>query len=137
MKGAEPSQETLGALVAYAKSLPYPPNPLLQEDGTPSDKASEAARRGYQLFIGKAGCVTCHVPPVYDKKDIEDVGSGGKFKVPSLRVVSLTAPYFHDGRYPTLEETVQVMWTYMQNAGSTEQLTDSDIRDLVEFLRIL
>ena len=37
----------------------------------------------------------------------------GKFKVPSLRVVSLTAPYFHDGRFATLEQTVRFMWEYV------------------------
>jgi len=137
MKGAEPSQETLEALVAYVTSLTYPPNPSLKADGTPTDNAPEAARRGYQLFVGKAGCQTCHVAPSYDKKDIEDVGSDGKFKTPSLRVVSQTAPYFHDGRFATLDETVRFMWSYVQKAGSTEQLTDTDLRDLVEFLRIL
>ena len=44
------------------------------------------------------------------------MNSGGKFKVPSLRVVSMTAPYFHDG-YAALEQTEQ------------------DVRDIVEFLK--
>lgn len=137
MKGAEPSQEMLDTLVAYVKSLAYPPNPILKEDGTPADNAPEAAKRGYQLFVGKAGCVTCHVAPSYDKKDVEDVGSDGTFKAPSLRVVAQTGPYFHDGRFATLEEAVRFMWSYVQKAGTSEQLTGSDIRDLVEFLRIL
>jgi cytochrome c peroxidase len=137
MKGPEPSQETLDALVAYVNTLSYPPNPFLKADGTPSDAASAAAKRGYQLFISKAGCQTCHLAPTYDKKGVEDVGSGGAFKVPSLRAVSQTAPYFHDGRYPTLEPAVRFMWDYMLKAGTTEQLTDADIQDLVEFLLIL
>jgi len=61
------------------------------------------------------------------------VESGGKFKAPSLRVVSRTAPYFHDGRFASLEETVSFMWGYVQKAGTTEKLTDDDLRDLVEF----
>jgi cytochrome c peroxidase len=137
MKGAEPSQETLDTLVAYVQSLSYPANPLLKEDGTPSDKAPDAAKRGYQLFVGKAGCQTCHVAPSYDKKDVEDVGSDGKFKVPSLRVVSQTAPYFHDGRFATLEDATRFMWEYMKKAGSTEALSDAEMHDLIEFLRIL
>ena len=36
--------------------------------------------------------MTCHVPASYDKKGPEDVGSGGPFKVPSLRNVSKTGP---------------------------------------------
>ncbi len=57
--------------------------------------------------------------------------------MPSLRVVSRTAPYFHDGRFATLEQTVGFMWEYVQKAGTTEKLTDDDLRDLVEFLKIL
>jgi cytochrome c peroxidase len=137
MKGAEPSPDTLAALAAYVRSLPHPANPNLKDDGSPSDGAPAAAKRGYELFLVKAGCKTCHEPPHYEKKDVEDVGSGGKFKVPSLRSVSRTGPYFHDGRYQTLEQTVRFMWEYVQKAGTTEKLTDDDIRDLVEFLKIL
>jgi cytochrome c peroxidase len=137
MKGPEPSPETLAALAAYVRSLPHPPNPNLREDGSPSDVAPAAARRGYELFLVKAGCKTCHEPPHYEKKDTEDVGSGGAFKVPSLRSVSRTGPYFHDGRYRTLEQAVRAMWEYVQKAGTSETLTDDDIRDLVEFLKVL
>lgn len=137
MKGAEPPPETLAALAAYVRSLAYPANPNLQDDGSPSDAAPAAAKRGYELFMVKAGCKTCHEPPHYEKKDVEDIGSGGKFKVPSLRSVSRTAPYFHDGRYQALEQAVQVMWEYVQKAGTTEKLSDADLRDLVEFLKIL
>jgi cytochrome c peroxidase len=137
MKGAEPSPETLAALAAYVRSLPYPDNPNLKDDGSPSDAAPTAAKRGYEIFMVKAGCKTCHEPPNFEKKDVEDVGSGGKFKVPSLRTVSRTAPYFHDGRYATLESTVQAMWEYVQKAGTSEKLSDDDLRDLVEYLKIL
>jgi cytochrome c peroxidase len=102
MKGAEPSPETLDAPAAYVRSLDYPANPNLKADGTPSDAAPAAAKRGYEIFTVKAGCKACHLPPVYDKKDLEDVETGGKFKVPS-----------------------------------TEKLTEADLSDLVEFLRIL
>jgi cytochrome c peroxidase len=137
MKGPEPSKETLTAIIAYLGSLSYPPNPYLNADGTPTDSAPAAAKRGYELFKGRAGCQTCHQGPAYDKKDVEDIESGGKFKVPALRVVSLTGPYFHDGRYATLDETVKAMWEYVKKAGTSENLTDADLKDLVEFLKIL
>jgi cytochrome c peroxidase len=137
MKGAEPSAETLEALVAYVRSLDYPVNPNLKADGTPSDAAPAAAKRGYEIFMVKAGCKACHLPPAYDKKDLEDVGTDGKFKVPSLRAVSRTAPYLHDGRFATLDQAVRFMWEYVQKAGTTEKLTDADLQDLVEFLKIL
>jgi cytochrome c peroxidase len=136
MKGAEPSPETLEALVAYLKTLDYPANPYLKADGTPTDAAPAAAKRGYELFTTKAGCKACHLPPVYDKKDLEEVDSGGKFKVPSLRAVSKTAPYFHDGRFKTLDEAVDFMWKYMQKAGTTEKMSDAEFKDIVEFHKI-
>ena len=92
MKGAEPAKETLDALAAYVKSLPNGPAPFLNQDGMLRDNAQADAKRGFALFSGKAGCMTCHVPASYDKKGPEDVGSGGPFKVPSLRNVSKTGP---------------------------------------------
>lgn len=136
MKGPEPATATLDALDAYVRSLGYPPNPNLNAAGTPAGGAPAAAKRGYDVFM-RAGCQACHVPPSFDKKEVEDVFSGGKFKVPSLRVVSRTAPYLHDGRFATLEETVRFMWEYVQKAGTTEKLTEKDLLDLMEFLRIL
>ena len=136
MKGPEPSPDTLNALEAYVRSLGYPPNSNLNAEGTPSATAPAAAKRGYQVFT-RAGCQACHLPPTFEKKDVEDIFSGGKFKVPSLRAVSQTGPYFHDGRFATLEQAVRYMWEYQQKAGTTEKLTESDLRDLVEFLRIL
>ena len=87
MKGPEPSPETLAALVAYVRSLGYPPNPYLNPDGSPTAAAPDAAKRGYAIFE-KAGCKACHLPPTFDKKDVEDVDSGGKFKVPVVRAPS-------------------------------------------------
>jgi cytochrome c peroxidase len=136
MKGKEPSADTLQALEAYVRSLGYPQNSNLNADGSPSATAPAAAKRGYAVFV-RAGCQACHLPPSFDKKDVEDVLSGGKFKIPSLRVVSDTAPYFHDGRFATLEEAMRYMWSYLQKAGTTETLTEDDLRDLLEFLRIL
>ena len=93
MKGPEPSPGALGALEAYVRSLGYPPNSNLNADGTPSAGAPAAAKRGYEVFM-RAGCQACHLPPTFEKKEIEDIFSGGKFKVPSLRVVSLNRPLF-------------------------------------------
>jgi cytochrome c peroxidase len=119
------------------RSLPHPPNTNVKEDCSPTDAAPAAAKRGFEIFTVKAGCKACHLPPTFDKKDLEEVDSGGKFKVPSLRSVSRTAPYFHDGRFATLEQAVRFMWQYQQKAGTTEKLSDQDISDLVEYMKIL
>ena len=84
---------------------------------------------GRQIFFGQVGnatCAACHgtdnfVPgPALNNNGLEfpyvDLGVGaitgnaadnGKFKVPSLRNIELTAPYMHDGRFATLEEVVE------------------------------
>src|SRR4030095_15020660 len=85
MKGAEPSKEALEALAAYVKSLPNGPAPFLNKDGMPTDTAPADVKRGFALFSGKAGCMTCHVPLSYDKKGPEDVGSGGRLQESALR----------------------------------------------------
>jgi cytochrome c peroxidase len=138
MKGAEPAKETLEALAAYMTSLPNPPAPFLNSDGMLRDTAPADVKRGFALFSGKAGCMTCHSPAAYDKKGPEDVGSGGAFKVPALRSVSKTAPYFHDGRYKTLEETVPVMFeAFKKKTESKDTLSDAEVRDIVAFLKAL
>jgi cytochrome c peroxidase len=136
MKGKEPTGEQLDRLAAYVESLEFPRNPNLNADGSASDAAPEAARRGYQVFL-KASCNVCHEPPVFSKADNEDIGSGGSFSVPSLRGVSTTAPYFHDGRFPTLRALIPVKLQFLKEMGSTETISDREIEDLLVYLSTL
>jgi cytochrome c peroxidase len=55
------------------------------------------------------------------------------FKVPSLRNVALTAPYFHDGSAATLQEAVRMMAKYQLG----RQLSDQEVELIVEFLKTL
>jgi cytochrome c peroxidase len=55
------------------------------------------------------------------------------FKVPSLRNVALTAPYFHDGSASTLEGAVLIMGRYQLG----RQLTTAEVGLLVAFLKTL
>jgi len=55
------------------------------------------------------------------------------FKVPSLRNVQLTAPYFHDGSEPSLENAVKKMARYQLG----RKLPKEDLRDITEFLKSL
>jgi cytochrome c peroxidase len=136
MKGQEPSERMLDQLAAYINSLEFPANTNLKPDGSPSDSAPEAARRGYEVFE-QASCNICHVPPVFSKEDNEDIGSGGTFSVPSLRGVSMTAPYFHDGRYPTLRALIPAKLEFLEELGSTETFSDEEIEALLAFLNTL
>jgi cytochrome c peroxidase len=55
------------------------------------------------------------------------------FKVPSLRNVELTPPYFHDGSAQTLEEAVTAMARYQLG----RPLPEADLREVVLFLKTL
>jgi len=55
------------------------------------------------------------------------------FKVPSLRNVALTAPYFHDGTATTLEQAVEVMFLHQLGRSAPQE----DKRLIVQFLRSL
>lgn len=93
--------------------------------GTEQFTASEQS--GYNVFNGKAKCATCHKeqngfggnPGQFEDVGLSnvytDLGRGsitnvssdnGRFHVPSLNNVSLTAPYMHDGRFATLNDVV-------------------------------
>src|SRR5690554_4800974 len=55
------------------------------------------------------------------------------FKVPSLRNVALTAPYFHDGSVERLEDAIEIMGRYQLG----RRLTEEDIRLIAAFLTTL
>ncbi|MBI4954304.1 MAG: c-type cytochrome [Myxococcales bacterium] len=89
------------ALAAYLDSLSVAPSWSHGGDAT-------RVARGRELYEARdGGCVGCHRDGAGDGKS-HDVGSRsprdatGSFDTPSLRGVSRSAPYFHDGRYPTL-----------------------------------
>jgi cytochrome c peroxidase len=137
------------------------------------DKAalSEEQQRGLDVFLGKGQCMACHTPPhfsiamqvdggVYfnagvgtDKPEAEvDVGrmkvtnnpsDWAAFKVPSLRNISKTAPYFHNGEAATLADAVKYMSSGARpnkNLSAllvAKNLTDAETADLVKFLESL
>ncbi len=99
---------------------------------------NEQQQKGLAIFLGKAQCNACHAPPFFSNamgtpdgiyfnvgigtkgvaEDKVDVGrmkiskrkeEWAAFKIPSLRNVSKSAPYFHDGSVKTLAEAVKLM----------------------------
>jgi cytochrome c peroxidase len=94
---------------------------------------SPEAKRGALLFYGKAGCAACHSGALFSDQQFHNIGAPqfgpgsspiapldyGRyavtghpedkfaFRTPSLRNVAHTAPYLHNGAYPTLEEVVR------------------------------
>jgi cytochrome c peroxidase len=113
-------------------------------------KALDATeRRGLETFMA-TGCNSCHMGPAlggtlyrklgfvfpYETEDIGREGVTGEasdrhvFKVPSLRNIEKTGPYFHDGSIGTLEEAVKIMGVHQIGV----QLDDDQITDIVAFL---
>jgi cytochrome c peroxidase len=117
------------------------------------DKALNANElAGLQLVLS-TGCTTCHVGPAmggnsYQKLglvnafDTPDIGrekvtkeesDRKKFKVPSMRNLAITGPYFHDGKISTLKEAV----TRMAYHQLDKKLTDDEASKIVAFLDTL
>ena len=73
-------------------------------------------------------------------RNVKDIGA---FKTPTVREISKTAPYMHDGRFATLEEVVAhynkggVKNPFMDNQIIPLNLTQSEVKDLVAMLRSL
>jgi len=120
---------------------------------------SESAKRGLDLFNGKAMCIACHNGPDFTDEKFHNIGLGdadigrskttgmledmGKFKTPTLREIANTAPYFHTGQFETLEQVI----AYYNTGGGDDKNKDSlkkplklnqgEQKDLVEFLKSL
>lgn len=119
----------------------FPPAPKLDRLGRlDPEKATDAELRGEKLFHGKAACATCHPPPFYLDNQMHDLRveefypgrAEGWAKTFSLRGIKDTPPYFHDGRLPTLEDTVEFFNLIFQR-----KLTAEEKKDLVAFLLCL
>jgi mono/diheme cytochrome c family protein len=118
-RGLPPSD--VADLAAYVASIPAP-------RGTTDARAD----RGKALFVAR-DCALCHESRGSDHTR-HDVKSGGKFETPSLVGVAQSAPYFHDGRYATLEQLLEKTKGSM---GSTEPLSTDDRDALAAYLRTL
>ena len=112
-----------------------------------------AEKKGFNTFIS-AGCQACHAGALlggatYQKlgviKPFPDESDGGRFqvtknegdkmvfKVPSLRNIEMTGPFFHDGKVGTLFEAVEHMAEYQVG----KKLTDSQIQSIITWLKSL
>ena len=111
--GPEPSPQVLDALVTYVNEIAFLPNAKLGPGGRLTARASEAARRGEALFNkpfrhnAAMTCASCHQPSgAFVDHKVHDVGTGGRFKTPTLINANVNAPYFHDGRFDSYDQVV-------------------------------
>jgi len=124
----------------------------------------EAAVRGMAVFKGKGRCILCHNGPNFTDNKFHNLGvpqvgplkedlgryaitlqewDKGAFKTPTLRSISETAPYMHDGTFKTLEEAVEFL---NQGGGQNPNLSPwmkplnlsgGEKTDLIAFLQAL
>jgi cytochrome c peroxidase len=139
--GREPDGAALlGAIAAYERTLLTPGSRFdrwLQGDAS-AITAEEFA--GYQLFKS-FGCVSCHQGVnvggnMYQRHGVFHPLASPKpeiVRVPSLRNVAVTPPYFHDGSAPILSKAVQAMGY----AQLDRTLTDDQTNAIVAFLNTL
>lgn len=153
------SKESISdAIAAYEATLTTPNAPIdrfLRGDQT---ALTERQKQGYQRFK-TFGCIACHQGMNIGGNMYQTMGVMGNyfagreetkadlgrfnstnnpsdrhvFKVPSLRNVALTAPYFHDGSAKSLRDAVRTMGRYQLGRN----LSDADLDLLVDFLGTL
>jgi len=152
------------ALATYERSLFSGDSDFDRYEAGNRNALSSSALRGRTLFFGKAGCGHCHIPPLFTDYEFHNLGVGwdgakftdsgrlevtkdkkhlGQFRTPTLRDVTLTAPYMHDG---SIKDLAGVMKFYNEGAVHNPMLdsaiqplglSESQLDDLVAFLRAL
>jgi cytochrome c peroxidase len=161
--GEPPSEATLPrALASFVRSLVSGQSRFDRHRRGDTTALDDAEKRGLALFEGeRAECFHCHVgwnltnnafrndgiaagdPDLGRARLTRQDVDAGKFRVPSLRNVAVTAPYMHDGSLTTLEEVIE----QYDRGGRGHPNTDPTIRplgltaaekaDLLAFLRAL
>ncbi len=166
--GGPPNEERLAAaLAAFVRSQLAGDTLVDRFQSGELDVLSPAARAGAWIFESTGACWKCHsgpnftdelfhntgigseIPPSapdYDAGRFEHTGDEsdrGRFKTPTLRELTRTAPYMHDGSLPTLADVVQ----FYRDGGRANanldskmkpiEMTDENAANLVAFLEAL
>jgi cytochrome c peroxidase len=130
----------LDAIGTYERSLLTPGSRFDRWLGGDPAALSAEEQDGYQMFKS-LGCISCHQGfnvggNLFERQGIfHSLASSPPeiVRVPSLRNVATTPPYFHDGSAPTLDEAVR----RMGNAQLDQTLSDQQIKTIIAFLDTL
>jgi len=115
------------AISAFERSLVSLDSPFDHYYYQQKESAMSASqKRGWKVFSEKLYCTECHSPPMFTNYEAlnnglysnfgddkgrfrihHDSTDIGKFKVPSLRNITLTYPYMHDGSFSDLEDVIE------------------------------
>jgi cytochrome c peroxidase len=128
------------ALAAYQQSLVLVDSPFDRWLAGDASALTEAEKQGYRRFKD-IGCAACHQGRnvggnLYQRHGIfHPLTSGGpaRVRVPSLRTVYYTPPYFHDGSAETLDKAIRAMG----RAQLDVILDEDDVRNIAAFLKSL
>jgi cytochrome c peroxidase len=142
----------LNAIAEFEKALITPNSKFDKHLKGNLDILNDKEKNGYKLFKDY-GCISCHnginiggnliqkigVINKYKTDDLgryeitKNINDKYYFKVPSLRNIALTAPYFHDGKIKTLQDAVKQM--SILQVGYP--ISKNEINDMVLFLKTL
>ena len=149
------------ALASFERSIVSPYNSPFDRWVAGDDNAlSAAAKRGFDLFDGKARCSVCHSGQNLTDNSFHNIGLSngddvgryefikltalkGAFKTPTLRDITRTAPYMHNGEYQTLEQVIDhyvkggVDKSNLSPDMKSVKLNRQEQADLLEFLQSL
>lgn len=150
------------ALAAFQRTLVTGPSPFDRYIQGDKNSLSNEAKHGLELFLGDAGCVRCHRGPLLSDGQYYRLGVGhgdkgrgavnGKtedqyrFRTPSLRNISQTGPYMHDGSQKTLYDVVEFYYRGVPSSHPDGPALDvepllgqsfTEISPLVAFLQSL
>jgi len=162
--GRTPDSEGLAlALTAFVERLVSGDSPADRFDAGRIAELSQNAKSGKWFFESRGSCWRCHSGQNLSDESFHNTGVGaaaatpvpgrfaitkldedrGRFKTPSLRGVSETAPYMHDGSIASLEEVVEFYRrggnpnSHLDEVLEPIEMSDQDAANLVEFLQSL
>ena len=161
----EITEKNIGkAIASFQRTLISGNSPSDRFDvGGEEQALTDSAKRGLELFRGKARCTRCHSGFNFSDEKFHNLGIGwdinsvdlgrymvtknpediGAFKTPTLREIARTAPYMHDGRFGTLEDVVKfynqggISNPHQDNTIIPLELSNGEQQDVVAFLRSL
>lgn len=162
--GAAPQLDSLAsALASFIRTLHLGDSPVDRFRAGQADQLTEVERAGLWLYESRGRCWRCHSGPNFTDEKFHNTGVGvqdskpeegrfgftadeadrGKFKTPTLRGLSLTGPYMHDGSLETLEDVVRFYRDGGHANGNLSEFispitfSDRDVTNLAALLRAL
>ncbi len=165
--GTAPTADTIvAALAAYIRTVLSGNSAWDRHEKGEQAAVNDDVVAGWKVFRDKAHCTLCHVPPFFSDMLFHNVGIGtlakepdeGRFavtkdpkdmnaiKTPTLRSVTKSGPYFHDGSVATLEDAVKLMLAGgLKNKNNKNldarlkpvKLSDKEFKQLMAFITAL